>query len=223
MEGRVTSLGSIGSVCIRIPREIKGCASLLADCILEAPLTGILILSPPGMGKTTLLRDLVRIVSDRGKNVALADERREIAACMDGIPQLDVGSCTDVMDGLPKAQAIPMLVRACAPEFIAVDELGSLADARAVLDAVRCGVSVIATAHASCQEEALLRPGTGLLLKENAFQYCAVLGGRAGQIKSLRRCANERMNHAEGCIASFDSAVVHGGGKIDVKYAQAQM
>ena len=218
----VDSIAGIGSICIRIPREVRGCASVLAGCVLERRMCSMLLLSPPGMGKTTMLRDLARILSENGRNVSIADERREIAACLDGVPQLDVGPNTDVMDGLDKALAIPMLVRACAPDIIAVDELGGPDDAKAVLDAIRCGVSVIATAHASSIDEALRRPCTGMLLRENVFQYAALLGDRPGQIKSLRRCANERFKYAEGYFADTDLAGLHGGGQIDVEYAQAQ-
>ena len=218
----VQSISDIGSVCIRIPRQVKGCASLLADCI-RVEKGGLLILSPPGMGKTTMLRDLVRILSDEGMNIAIADERREIAACVQARPQLDVGACTDVMDGLPKHLAIPMLVRAYAPDIIAVDELGSMRDAEAVLDAVHCGVSVIATAHASGMNGALQRASISVLLNENAFAYCAVLGDMPGKIKTLRRCAGERLNDAEDSTAGFDTSCLHGCGTIAVQCKKTQV
>ena len=154
--------------------------------------------------------------------MAVCDERREIAACVDGVPQLDVGVCTDVLDGLRKSLAIPMMVRACRPDIIAVDELGGEEDALAVLDAVYCGVSVIATAHAGSIREAYMRKCTALLLKQNVFQYCAVLGDRPGQIKSLRACANERYQYAQGGFADPDIALLHGGGQGNVQYAPAQ-
>ena len=112
------ALSSIGSVCIRIPGEIKGCAAKLWE---KAGFSNLLVISPPGMGKTTLLRDYLRMASDAGYNIAVADERREIAACMQGVPQLDVGKCTDVIDGCPKEYAIALLLRSCAPDMIAAD------------------------------------------------------------------------------------------------------
>lgn len=219
--GGVESIADIGSVCIRIPRQVMGCASMLADCARKGG--GLLILSPPGMGKTTMLRDLVRTLSDDGINVAVVDERREIAACVQARPQLDVGACTDVMDGLKKHLAIPMLVRACAPDIIAVDELGGMQDAEAVLDAVHCGVQIIATAHAAGVQEAMQRPCIAALMQGKAFHYYAVLGDRPGRIKTLRSCADEGLNDAEDGAAGVDTACLHGRGKVTVQCVQAQV
>lgn len=124
-------------------------------------------------------------------NVAVADERREIAACREGVPQLDVGSRTDVMDGCPKAEAMPMLVRACAPDLLVADEIGSRADAEAIRDAARCGVRVAATAHAGDLREALLRGQIAPLIRDGVFDWCAVLGPEPGKIKSLERWRGE--------------------------------
>lgn len=183
LSGSVVEMNAIGSVCIRIPREIKGCAEVLTPYLRES----VLVLSAPGLGKTTLLRDFARRASDAGMNVAVADERREICACVDGIPQLDVGSRTDVMDGCPKALAIPMLVRSCAPDLIVVDEIGSGTDAQAILDACRCGVHVAASAHASGIEDAMRRKNIAVLLENNVFERVVVLGKRPGHIAEIRK------------------------------------
>ncbi len=175
------SMANVGSVCIRIPREVRGCAEKLLDG--DRP-RGLLVLSPPGMGKTTIIRDYARLVSDRGWNVAIADERREIAACREGVPGFDVGQRTDVMDGCSKALSIPLLVRACAPDLLVADEIGGLGDAEAILDAVRCGVAVAATAHASGIGEAYRR--FGALLDAGTFQRLALLGPTPGEIRELR-------------------------------------
>lgn len=185
----VDNLSSIGSACIRIPREARGCAEALAARVLEGGPSGALILSPPGLGKTTLVRDLARIASGRGLNVAVADERREIAACVEGVPQLDVGSRTDVMDGCPKAMSIPMLVRACAPDLLVADEIGGPGDAEAIRDAARCGVAVVATAHADGLAGAMRRSQIAPLIEEGVFRWCAVLGPRPGQIREIYNCA----------------------------------
>ena len=208
----ISALSSIGSACIRFPREIPGCADALVPHVCAEGLRSILILSVPGFGKTTMLRDLVRCASEKGYNVCVSDERREIAACVQGVPQMNLGPNTDVMDGLPKSMAIPMLMRACAPDLIVVDELGDERDALAVLEARRCGVAVAATAHAGCLEDALARKCTGELLRRGAFDFCALLGPGRGQILSLYDCKKERFQYAEDLPVDSDIALLHGGG-----------
>lgn len=219
--GNVESLSGIASLCIRIPREVRGCADALLEHTLRDGLDSLLILSPPGLGKTTVLREYVRKMSEAGFNVSVADERREIAACVEGIPQLNVGRRTDVLDGCPKALAIPMLIRSAAPDLIAVDEIGSEEDAQALMDARRCGVAVAATAHASGLQDACRRRALKPLIKEGVFRCCVVLGPGVGEIKSLQDCGNVRVDDAEDHFAIHNTAVLHRGGKDAVQYAQA--
>lgn len=217
----VESLANIGSACIRIPREARGCAGELFSQLYGDGLASLLILSPPGMGKTTLIRDLARMLSDDGWNVAIADERREIAACREGVPQLDVGSRTDVLDGCPKALGLPMLVRSCAPDLIIADEIGGEGDVQAILDAARCGVRIVATAHASSLREAVRRRQIADLLQGNIFDWCALLGPRPGMIRQIQSMREgEGFQDAQGCAAVRDSAGVRGRGKNDVQCAQ---
>lgn len=182
-----TGMVNAGSACIRIAREIKGCAAALLPLLQNEECGGILILSRPGMGKTTILRDLARLVSDSGMNAAIADERREIAACVEGMPQMDVGERTDVMDGCPKAVAIPMLIRSCAPDVVFADEIGGKVDADAIFDARNCGVKLVATAHAGEYAEAVRRDGIGELLNCEVFTYTVLLGKPPGTIVSIRK------------------------------------
>ncbi len=204
-DGRISRISGVSSLCIRIPHVARGCAAMLAENMLKRPLSGELILSPPGCGKTTMLRDLARILSEHGKNVAIADERREIAACVDGVPSLDVGPRTDVMDGCPKALAIPLLLRACAPDVIIADEIGGMADASALLDALRCGVSVAASAHADSFENARMRPGVRKLLSSGAVTTAALLGPRPGEIHAIRNIRNGEIEYVEGNSDVADS------------------
>lgn len=188
--GAVCCISDVTSLCIRIPREVRGCADALLPLVWREVVHSTLILSPPGMGKTTLLRELIRQLSDGGWNVAVADERREIAACWNGEAQLDVGARTDVMDGCPKAQALPLLIRACAPQVLAADEIGCAADAVALRDARRCGAAVIATAHASSFDDALRRAAIAGILREKIFDRMVLLGPTPGRIRAAYDCVN---------------------------------
>lgn len=180
--GQVRSLKNISFLNIRVAHECKGAA----DGILEGVYRGgnvrnVLILSEPGGGKTTLLRDLVRQISDgcsygRGRSVGVVDERSEIAGCYQGKPQLDVGMRTDVMDGCPKMAGMMMLLRSMAPEVLAVDELGSREELEVLKGAAACGCRVLATAHGNSLEDLVKRFG----IEDKVFRQlfsCLVLPG----------------------------------------------
>lgn len=174
-------LTDIGSVCIRIAAEWPGAADALLRC-MDATAAGVLIIGTPGSGKTTMLRDLARQLAS-GRNpiqVALVDERSELAACVNGVPQLDIGQTCDVLDGLPKAEAIPWLVRAMAPQVIITDELSSQQDASAVLDALACGVSVCASVHGAGLKEVASRPALAELMARRVFGLYALLSPEGG-------------------------------------------
>ena len=139
-EGGVRSIRRLSSLGIRIPRQHRGCAAEVYARLLELGLPDTLIVSPPGSGKTTLLRELVRLVSEGGRRVSLIDERGEAAGVWEGQPLFDVGPCTDVMTGAPKAEAAAMLIRAMTPQVLAMDEITTPADAEAARLAAGCGV-----------------------------------------------------------------------------------
>lgn len=153
-EGRNTNLRSLSSACIRIAREIPGLANdLIQELFRDGLFRSTLIIAPPGLGKTTLLRDLVRCLSDGtdtlpAHRVSLVDERGEVAVMVQGTAQMEIGCHTDVMDGCPKAVAIPMLLRSANPQIIAVDEITQPEDIRAMEEAAHCGVRFVATLHA---------------------------------------------------------------------------
>ena len=140
-------LRDITSLCLRFSREIRTAGEGVTEKLFEnGRLQSALIVGAPGTGKTTLLRDLVRRLSEGGLNVAVADERGEIGGMTNGAPQMDVGPNTDVMDGMPKRDALLLLTRALAPDALAADELGS-DDVFAALTALSLGVPLILTAH----------------------------------------------------------------------------
>ena len=172
--GQMRNLRSLSSVSIRIARQRPGAALPLLSGLMEGGrLCSTLIAAPPGMGKTTLLRDLVRCISDGDGTpplrVGLADERGEVAALYGGVPQLRVGRRTDVIEGCPKAQGAMLLLRAMNPQVLAMDEITAPEDVAALLTAAGCGAVLLATAHGE-GDELTRRPLYRTMLEERIFQ-----------------------------------------------------
>lgn len=174
--GGILGVKHLSSVSLRIPREVKGCAAGLLGEGGRFPST--LLVSPPGGGKTTLLRDMVRLLSDGGLRVALADERNEVAAQWEGAAQFDVGERTDVLSGAPKAEAALLLLRAMNPQVLAMDEITAPEDIRACSLASNCGVRVLATAHGEGLGDLRTRPLYRNLLALDLFRRAVVIRGR---------------------------------------------
>ena len=185
-DGKIRTMKYIKSFNIRISREVIGAA----DKIMPYLLTGkdichTLILSPPQMGKTTLLRDLARKISDgfpgfQGLKVGVVDERSEIAGCWHGLPQKKIGFQTDVLDGCPKAAGIMMMIRSMSPRVIITDEIGRVEDVAAIQEALNACIRIITSAHAAGIKDALARPFLSSLLESRIFERVAVLGDTLG-------------------------------------------
>lgn len=173
----VEGLREFSSLALRIPRQIRDAGGEAARQ-LSAGDKSVLVLSPPGGGKTTFLRELVRRCGDRGLRVALADERGEVAAVWQGQPQFDVGRCTDVLTGAPKAEAAMMLLRAMNPQVLALDEITAREDVAAIGTVANCGVKLLATAHAASVRELERRPLYRELLDMRVFDLAVVISGR---------------------------------------------
>lgn len=152
--GHVENFREISSLNIRIAREVIGAANEIIENVLDGNgVISTLIVSPPMGGKTTVLRDLTRQISNRGIKVSAADDRGELAALYHGIPQNDIGLQTDVMENAPKSEAVLMMLRSMSPQLIVTDEIASEADAAAVMQCFGTGVAVIGSAHGSSFEE----------------------------------------------------------------------
>ena len=184
--GKVSRFQHIISYNIRISREVIGAADKALPFITQGDqVLNTLVLSPPQMGKTTLIRDLARKLSNgcpgfSGLKVGIVDERSEIAGCFQGVPQNDVGIRTDVLDGCPKAEGIIMLIRSMSPRVIITDEIGKVDDVLAVEDALNAGIAIITTAHSHSLEDVRRRPILKALMEKNIFQRILILGNTLG-------------------------------------------
>jgi stage III sporulation protein AA len=183
----IQTIKYISGLNIRLAHEVRNVAArVLPYLYLAGNPENTLIISPPGAGKTTLLRDILRRISDgnpygEGKTVALVDERSEIAACRRGVPQLEVGLRTDVLDNCPKEVGMMLLLRSMAPQVLAVDELGSTAEVELLHRMTCCGCTVIATVHGSSLEEVREKKIYASLWEKRVFRYFLFLSRREGK------------------------------------------
>lgn len=191
--GKVKNLKQISSLNIRISHEILNCADKLFPYITyNKQMYHTLIISPPRCGKTTMLRDMIRQISDgnkwvKGCTVGVVDERSELAGCYQGVPQNHMGMRTDVLDGCPKAEGMLMLIRSMAPQVIAVDELGAPEDIQALRYAMHCGCKMLATVHGESIEEIRRKPLFEQLVNERCFERYVVLenGKHVGEVAGI--------------------------------------
>ena len=180
------TLRHISGLNFRIAGEYRGIAEPILQRIGTEP-AGILIAGTVGSGKTTMLRDLCRLLGDRFRT-SLVDERGELAAVLRGVPQHDVGQKTDVLDGYPRAAGILTALRVLTPDCIVCDEISTQQDVQAILQAAGCGVQFAASCHAGSAEDLHRRPVLRPLLEAGVFRYCVLLE-HAGQIRTIRRLA----------------------------------
>lgn len=174
----VRAIRSVSSVCIRLPRQIFQAADEVRKYATDDGARSTLIVSPPGMGKTTMLRELIRILSEKGYNVGVADERGEIGACSRGIPFFRVGPNTDFMEGADKTRMLSMMLRAMSPQVLATDEIGSAEDAEILKKAAFSGVKILATAHGSIWEDLQSNAATADLTEAGVFERFVFLSSK---------------------------------------------
>ena len=188
-DGQVKNIKHISSLNIRVSREIIGCSNKVLPHIIKGDnqVNNTLIISPPQCGKTTLIRDIVRNLSNgnkeygfKGIKIALIDERNEISGSYLGSPQMDVGIRTDIIETCPKDLGIMMLLRSMSPNLIVTDEIGSTEEIKALYTALNGGVSLITTVHGDSIDDIKNRKELRQLLDKDLFKKVIILSAKKG-------------------------------------------
>lgn len=190
---KIRGIRHISCINVRVAHQKKGCADRVMPYLLDRQkFCHTLIVSAPRCGKTTLLRDIIRQLSNGtrerpGLTVGVVDERSEIAGCYLGVAQNDVGIRTDVLDCCPKAEGMMMLIRSMSPQVVAVDEIGTGEDIRALEAVVNCGCKILATVHGTSMEDVMRKPLLSGLVSEHVFERYVVLTGNpaAGSVQAI--------------------------------------
>lgn len=177
---KIINIKYITSLNFRIARQVLNCSNKIIGQVIDEKNQDIyntLIVSPPGRGKTTILRDLIRKLSNgideinfKGRTCGVVDERGEIAAMYKGVPQNDIGIRTDIIENISKAKGIKILIRTMAPEIIACDEIGSKEDVEAIQEAIISGVKGIFTMHGRTLEDVKSNNQINKLIEENKIE-----------------------------------------------------
>lgn len=180
LDGTVKSIKHITFFNIRLAKAKKFCAQSIVLKLYEQNYLNTLIIGPPQSGKTTIIRDLSRMIASGNHHipatkVCIIDERSEIAAAKNGIPQHDVGLRTDVLDACPKAEGMMMAIRSLSPEVIIVDEIGSKKDIQALLEASQAGVCIICTIHGESLKQIKRRPALKKIFQQKIFSRFVLL------------------------------------------------
>jgi len=184
----VKTIKNVASINFRICREIPKCSNKIMKYVIDGgDVINTIIISPPKCGKTTIIRDIAKNISNgikelklKGKKVCVIDERSEIGACYYGIPQMDLGVRTDILDGCPKSQGIIMAIRSMAPEVIVCDEIGTNRDVESIINALNSGVSLVTTIHGYGVEDLYNRSVFKDIVDNKVFKRAIVLSNRQG-------------------------------------------
>ncbi|WP_343752910.1 stage III sporulation protein AA [Lentibacillus halophilus] len=200
MHGQVKAIQHIASFNIRIAKQKIGAAKSFIPYLYRNHYVNTLLIGPPQTGKTTLIRDISRLIGTgwgnaRARKVCIVDERSEIAGSKKGIPQHELGVRTDVMDACPKKEGMMMMIRSMSPEILIVDEIGSTSDAQALMEAVNAGVTVICTIHGESLMELKKRPSLQPLFEYDVFERFVLLNRdkRPGDIHRIYNQKEENL------------------------------
>lgn len=196
--GKVSAVKNISSLCVRVPHEIKDCARIILPYVFatERPVSTLFV-APPGAGKTTILRDLARQIGQHYAhlNTLILDERGELAACYQGQAQLDVGQNADVITGGSKNYGFENGLRSLSPDVIITDEIATAEDVAMLQRAVRSGVVIIASVHATNLEDIMAKPDIKTLVTQAVFERYVILqkGKQAGEVVGVYGRGLERL------------------------------
>ena len=186
--GEIRNIRNISSICIRIAHEIPGCADEVYPVIAAPRFQNTIIVAPPGIGKTTFLRELIRLLSVNGHYIGVVDERGEIAGMYQGKAEFDLGPRSDVSVGIPKPRSAMMLLKSMAPDVLAMDEITAAQDTPAIMEAIGCGVGLLTTMHGRSLAD-LKKPSFSKILEERAFEYAVFIenggNGRTYHVERL--------------------------------------
>ena len=188
-KGTIKTLKNISSLAIRLPHEIKGCSLPIMPFLIKSKFLNTLIISPPGGGKTTMIRDIILQMSQKGYcyNVLLVDERFEIANCFNGETILDVGNFCDIISGTNKKYAFENGIKNLKPDIIVTDEISNIMDYESIFYASSCGVSILASVHTNDIEDLKHKKDFEILLVNKVFSRIVVLSQKdyPGKIEAI--------------------------------------
>ena len=180
-ENGIRSLRGFSSIAIRIPHAFPADCDTLIENLLRAGPLSTLIVAPPGVGKTSFLRELIRRAASRPLRVCVIDERNELSASVSGTAQFDLGQGSDILIGVPKAAAAMMLLRGMNPQIIAMDEITQENDLRVIEEICGCGALLFATAHGRNLDDMKKRPLYCRLLESGIFQELVTIRCQGGR------------------------------------------
>ncbi len=215
--GTVTAVRDISCINLRIAREVKGAAEMVYNSIFSSFPSSAIIAGAPSSGKTTLLRDLARLISGGARSACyrtvICDERGEIAAVHRGVSHCNVGVNCDILTGYPKSEAVMLALRCFSPEIIICDEVGTLAEIDAISEGLNSGVAFLVSVHAASRRELTARKQILALMRTGVFDRVVLLeGARSPGVVSQIYKVGDLLN--EACCSFDDNSIVHSAGQV---------